>query len=382
MPSKANADADRAARSELKRILGLPFLPPALATRAAVRLRDWLRAAPRAMAPPPVHILESVLSLYDNRALGLLVELRVPERLDRPMSTDELAAACDADPDALDRLLHFAASRGFVQARRDGRFAPNATSIALRPGEGSWRAWVEFLSSDWFWSACRATDRAFSPDDPVPGIVGATGHEFFTYVNDVNPEAGAGFNAAMEAGATLQTLALVTSLDWTGVGSVCDVGGGTGATSQLLLRHLPGLDVTLFDLPSVVAEARSTLIEGPLADRCSIVGGSFFEWVPAGCDRYLLLAIVHDWADDKAVAILRNVRAALSGDARALVVETTLPERGHDAFAAASDLLMLTLADGRERTAAQHQALFAEAGLNLHATHQLPTGFVAYELGG
>ncbi len=382
MADRSRADAGAAARAELKRILGLPFLPPALATRTVGRLRDRIGSVPRAMAPPPVHILESLLALYDNRALGLMVELGVPEHLDRPMAVDELARSCAADPDALGRLLDFAAGRGFVAARRDGRFAPNATTAALRPGTGSWRAWVEFLASDWFWSACRATDRAFSPEDPVPGIVGATGHDFFHYVTEVDPGAGADFHAAMEAGASLQTLALIASLDWTGVTSICDVGGGTGAASHLLLQHLPTVDVTLFDLPAVVAEARPELAEGPLAPRCSLVGGSFFEKIPAGHDRYLLLAIIHDWADDEAVAILRQVRTALEGDARALVIETTRPDRGRDAFAAASDLLMLTLASGRERTSAQHRSLFAAAGLTLRATHALPTGFVAYELAG
>jgi hypothetical protein len=382
MADRRASDAGPSARSELKQILGLPFLPPAAATNVVTRIRELFGRAPRAMAPPPVHILESVLSLYDNRALGLLVELGVPERLNRPMSAGELAAACEAHPDALGRLLSFAASRGFVDARRDGRFAPNATTVALRPGDGSWRAWVEFLSSDWFWDACRRVDRSFTPDTPVPGIVGATGHDFFTYVNDVNPDAGTTFNAAMEAGATLQTLALVESLDWTGVGSICDVGGGSGATSQVLLQHLPSVEVTLFDLPAVATEVRPALTTPPLSDRCTIAGGSFFEAIPSGCDRYLLLAIVHDWADDEAVEILRNLGAALSGPARALVVETTLPERGQDSFAAASDLLMLTLASGRERTAAQHRALFRAADLTLYTTHRLPTGFVAYELGG
>ncbi len=145
------------------------------------------------------------------------------------------------------------------------------------------------------------------PDDPQPGIVAATGHDFFRYVNQVDPEAGASFNAAMEAGANLQTLALIASLDWTGVGSICDVGGGTGATSHLLLQHLPAVEVTLFDLPEVVDGARPALTGQPLAARCSIVGGDFFEAIPAGHDRYLLLAIVHDWADEEAVAILRRL---------------------------------------------------------------------------
>ncbi len=369
------------ARTELKRSLGAPLVPPPAATRLLTRFRSVLGRAGRRSAPPPVQILESVLSLYDNRALGLIVDLGVPERLDRPMTATELATACDADADAMERLLRFATSRGFVCRGRDGRFAPNATTEALRPGTGSWRAWVEFLSSDWFWNACRELDRSFARSEPVPGIVAATGHDFFDYVNRVNIEAGAAFNGAMEAGATLQTLALIDGLDWTGVDSICDVGGGSGAATEVILRYLPSVRATLFELPEVVAASRSTLSEGPLADRCELVGGNFFESVPAGLDRYLLLAIIHDWSDAEAVEILRNLHTALGPDSTAVVVEAVLPGDGHDDFANASDLLMLTLATGRERTRGEHMTLFRAADLDLRATHRLPTGFVAYELG-
>src|SRR5207245_2618885 len=156
------------------------------------------------------------------------------------------------------------------------------------------------------------------------GFEAALGHPFFEYVNHVRPEAGRVFNAAMQAGSTGQALALAHALDWSRTRTVCDVGGGTGAAIEALLGFAPELAATLYDLPEVVADARPALRSGPLAGRCTIVGGDFFESVPAGCDRYLLLAIVHDWDDDHATRILRNVRDALGPEGRAVVVDSVL----------------------------------------------------------
>jgi hypothetical protein len=184
----------------------------------------------------------------------------------------------------------------------------------------------------------------------------------------------------MAAGATVQALALERGLDWSGVRTVCDVGGGTGATLEYLLAGDDDLDGILFDLPTVVRAARPALTEGPLAGRCRIVGGSFFDEVPAGADRYLFLAIVHDWDDQAACRLLATAAAALGERSRAVVVEQVLSAHPRDEFAQTSDLLMATVAGGRERTLPQFEALFRRSGLRISARTVLPTGFTAFEL--
>lgn len=110
------------------------------------------------------------------------------------------------------------------------------------------------------------------------------------------------------------------------------------------------------------------------------VAGSFFDQIPTGHDRYLLLAILHDWDDDNAAAILATVGEALGVDGEAVVVETPLTRRIRDDFTAASDLLMFVLAAGRERTDDEYCQLFHHAGLQLHRRQLLPTGATAFVL--
>ena len=352
-------------------VLGAPVVPPGAVTRGVLRLRRGLGRVQREAVPGSLRILDGLFGLLDNRVLGLLCELDIPERLESPRTATELAVATGAPEDAMERLLRFGAARGFVGVDRTGRYRANAVTRMLRRDQpGSWRGWVEFASSDWFWAAWRRADAPFG-SPPESGMVAATGTEFFDHLEHGPPAAGAAFHAAMEAGATMQAVALHHGLDWDGVRRVCDVGGGTGAALRTLTRLRPDVEPLLFDRPEVVAAA---------PDDLPSVGGDFFVSVPRDCDRYLLLAVVHDWDHEDAVRILRAVRDALPEHGEAVVVENVLPDRPRDEFVVASDLLMLVLGPGRERTRAEFERLFAAAGLTLARHVVLPTGFSAFVL--
>jgi O-methyltransferase domain len=358
-------------RAFTRAVLGAPVVPPGRLTRCVLRFRRGLGRVQREAVPGSLRILDGLFGLLDNRVLGLLCELDVPEHLDAPRTTSQLATATGAPQDAMERLLRFSAARGFVGVDRKGRYRANAVTVMLRRDQpGSWRGWVEFASSDWFWAASRRADAPFAAR-PESGMLAATGAEFFEYLERGPRAAGAAFHAAMEAGATMQAVALHHGLDWDGIRRLCDVGGGTGAALRTLTRLRPDLDPLLFDRPEVVAGA---------PDDLPSIGGDFFTSVPGGCDRYVLLAIVHDWDDDDAVRILRAVRDALPEHGEAVVVENVLPDRPRDEFVVASDLLMLVLGPGRERTRRQFDALFAAAGLELARHVVLPTGFSAFVL--
>jgi hypothetical protein len=131
----------------------------------------------------------------------------------------------------------------------------------------------------------------------------------------------------------------------------------------------------LFDLPHVVADARALLEAGGVAWRCEIVGGSFFDGVPARANAYVLRAILHDWDDERSIAILENVRKAMAEGAVLLIVERVLPERAEEGVAADSYLLDLEMLvntpGGRERTASEFQAVLKAAGFG--AARVVPT---------
>ena len=112
----------------------------------------------------------------------------------------------------------------------------------------------------------------------------------------------------------------------------------------------------MFDLPETVRD------ESTFGDRCTFVAGDFFESVPAG-DVYVLSTILHDWDDERAAAILRTIRAHAPAGTRVLVIDAVVQPGNDPQGAKWLDLLMLTLAGGRERDEAQWRALLDRAGI-------------------
>src|SRR5262249_11869571 len=106
--------------------------------------------------------------------------------------------------------------------------------------------------------------------------------------------------------------AIATGYDFSGIRTLVDVGGGYGALLPPILAAHPEMRGVVFDLPHCRDGALRLLDETCLAGRCEFVGGSFFEGVaPAGADAYIMKSVIHDWNDERSVAILRNIRAAM-----------------------------------------------------------------------
>jgi hypothetical protein len=204
-------------------------------------MRDFLGLGRRKLAPPFIVTLEHLQGMIDNKALAVAVELEIPDRLhERPRRADELAREIGADTDALNRLLRFLVSRGLVGITKDGRYRNNTVSSALRRDHPwSARNWVLFFGGDWHWRIWNQAKHSFLTGESAAKE--ATGHEFFEYVNEVDPNAGEAFNGAMTEGSRLQGLLVVNAYDFSRASSVCDVGGGSGAIMCDLLAAHPHL---------------------------------------------------------------------------------------------------------------------------------------------
>ena len=155
--------------------------------------------------------------------------------------------------------------------------------------------------------------------------------------------------------------------DFSDVRTVVDLGGGTGTLLVEILRRHTHLSGVLLETPTVAARADAvfdaTDISRPLQ---AAAAGDFFERVPVGADCYVLANVLHDWDDARSVEILRNCRQAMSGAGRILIIERLIPEDGTDPVPTLlSDINMLVLTGGRERTNAEYSQLLTTAELQL-----------------
>ena len=300
-----------------------------------------------------------------SQALYVLATLRIPDLLaDGARTSDQLADAVGADPDALRRLLRALAQAGVLSAGEDGAFALTELGSSLRTDvPGSLHDFAAHVGRPYHWNTW--SELLESVRTGEPGFPRRHGESAWEY-RVRHPEDNDLFDAWMTAQTRLVDVAVFDGYDFGRFAHVVDVGGGRGAFLRALLERHPGRRVTLFDQEHVLAGV----------DDLETVAGSFFESVPAGADAYVLKSIVHDWDDDHAVAILRTCAAALEGDARLLLVERDLDR---DPIAPWIDIQMLVMLGGRERTAAEYGALFEAAGLRYAGTTPVGAGFAVHE---
>jgi orsellinic acid C2-O-methyltransferase len=184
-----------------------------------------------------------------------------------------------------------------------------------------------------------------------------------------NPEEAAIFDNAM-ANFTRQIAPVVAAAyDFSGFGTIVDIGGGNGVLLEGILAANPRLQGVVFDLPHVADRARTRLATTGIGDRYTVAGGDFFREVPGGGDAYLLKHVIHDWDDAQARAILATCRKAMRPDAKLLIIEGVYPPRIDQSElsrgAAANDVNMLVCTGGRQRSADEFRALCAGAGFAL-----------------
>ena len=315
-------------------------------------------------------------------SLHTVAELRIADLLARgPRSAEELATAAGVKLDPLRRVLRVLVAHGVFTERADGRFEQNElsdlllenASSSLRPSvllhgsKARWGLWPQMLHT------LRTGDTAFSK---------VHGMEVFDYLARHEEDARL-FSSVMRQGSAALAAEIVAGYDFGQFQTIVDVGGGHGFLLFRLLEAVPKARGVLFDLPDVIEGAHAALATRGLADRCTLVGGSFFDAVPPGGDGYIMKWILHDWDDASCLRILRNIRSAIPVHGRVVVVDRLLPEIVTDDASIRvnllMDLTMLMTHKGRERTETEVRRIFEQAAFVLTSVRTTATAHGIFE---
>jgi SAM-dependent methyltransferase len=286
-----------------------------------------------------------------------------------PKSVEELAAATDTHAPSLYRVLRAAASLGVFTEQANQHFALSANAELLRSDvPNSLRDIAIFMGEDWHWEVWGKT--MYSVRTGHSAWAQMHGEDVFDYFK-TRPEASSIFNRAMTSLSGLSTKAVTEGYDFTGINTLVDIAGGHGRLLAEILAANPSMRGVLFDLPQVIEGARENVAGANVADRVEFATGDFFVSVPAGGDAYIMKHIIHDWDDERALTILRNIKRAMNPGGRVLLVESVIADGNNQDFGKLMDIEMLVSPGGKERTAAEYEDLFARAGLRL--TRIVPT---------
>ena len=323
---------------------------------------------------PNAELLEMAMAYSRSRMLCAAAHLGIADALgDETRDVGFLAERCQADPDALYRLLRALSSIGVTEETTPEHFRLTPFGRPLRKNDPKsvWAAvvfWADLLADSWsLLTDCVRTGKPASEvrDPNIPS----------RWSQD--PDASAIFRAVMGTAPAEDYAPIAQAWDFSRSKVVADLGGGGGSLILAVLELNPHLQGMLVDLDPSIEAAKSRFAKEKPVSRCELIAADLMQSVPPGADVYMIKHVLHGRRDAEAITILRNCRAVIPQNGSLLIIEFVLPplvsQRDPQLEGRLmSDLNMLAVTGGRERSEREWRTLLEAAGFNL--TRVYPVG--------
>jgi hypothetical protein len=320
-------------------------------------------------------LTEMAMGYSRSRMLCAAARLGLADLLDdNPRSVDQLAASCDAHPGSLYRLLRALASFGIVVETAPHHFILTSLGRPLRKDapNSEWAAiifWADLLADSWsYLTECVRTGENAQRIMDRQGIASRWSKD---------PNAKAIFGAVMGTAPAEDYAPFARAWDFSNCQIVADLGGGGGALIAAVLHAYPNLRGLLVDRPEFIDKAASRFEKEGLASRCQTVGADLRQGIPAGAEVLMLKHVLHGYDDQAAIEILRHCRSVLPAQGRLLLIEFLLPDIVDHAdpkleHRLASDLNMLAVTEGKERSVFEWKTLLSAAAFECQRIIPVP----------
>lgn len=307
-------------------------------------------------------ISQLVNGFWTTQVLNVAVQLGIPEQLaSGPKTATSIAHTAQAHPSSVFRLLRALHTLGVCRAIDPQTFELTPAGHVLRADVPRSLRGRALFSGDMLWQ--QFGDLAYVVKTGNKTRVVDTGPEAFKKLN-ADPGRVDSFQRAMAEGSVRAARDAVVAYDFSGFASVLDLGGGYGGVLSVLLSSHPRMTGAVCDLEYLTGPASGYLQEAGVGARANFVAGDFFDAVPGPYDAYVLKFIIHDWDDELALKILRNIQRAATRSATLILLEQVIPENlstaASDQAVIRADLTMMTIGSG-ERTVAEYRRLLAQA---------------------
>jgi hypothetical protein len=303
-----------------------------------------------------------------SRILCAAARLGIADALgDSERTTEEIAQTCEAHASSLYRLLRALAVLGVTTETSPNRFRLTSFGQPLRKDAPNsvWPSvvfWADLLADSWshLTECIRTGDTAFQimQQQGIPSRWSTA------------PDANAIFRAVMGTAPAEDYMPIVKRWDFASRHTIADLGGGGGSLIAAILSAHPHLHGVLVDRPESIEAAKPRFESGHLASRSKLGAADLRAEAPPPADTYLLKHVLHGYNDTAAGELLRNCRSPMAPDARLLIIEFVLPDvvsapDPHLQPRLFSDLNMLAVTGGKERSASEWKALLQAAGFTM-----------------
>ncbi|EXB37024.1 (RS)-norcoclaurine 6-O-methyltransferase [Morus notabilis] len=327
-------------------------------------------------------IWKYMFRFVDSMALRCVVELRIPDIINSHGGPITLAQIVSSIPEAsspdiscLARIMRFLVRRNIFTAHHPSNGSEDITLYGLTHLSRWLLTCEQTLAPMLLW---QTDPTLMTPMHYFSGCVKGGGVPFekahgrgmFAFMSE-NEEFGKACNDAMECTARI-ILKEILSDSQCGdhvfgcLGSLIDVGGGTGGALSEIVKSYPHIKGINFDLPHVVSKA-------PVYAGVSHVAGDMFESIPSA-DAW----IMHDWMDEDCVKILKNCRKAVpEKSGKVIIVDVVLDLKGNGLFDDMGLILDLLMAahslGGKERTEKEWKKILKEGGFSCYKIIRIST---------
>lgn len=276
-----------------------------------------------------------------------------------PMTAAELAARLSLSEDAARRLLDAAASLDLAERRGGGRYGLGQLGAAFAGN----RAALSLVEHQTMLYADLADPVALLRGEKRAALADYWPYSDLERPKALQPEQVAPYSALMAASQPMVAQEALDAYDVSRHKRLMDVGGGEGVFLCAAAERAPDLQLTLVDLPAVAALARARFDAAGIMSRALIHGGDFLrEDLPKGADLVTLIRIVHDQDDERALALLQNIRRAVEPGATLLVIEAMSGVKGAEPLDAYYGFYTLAMGRGEPRRVEEIEALLRRAG--------------------
>src|SRR5271170_1219862 len=317
-------------------------------------------------------LVEMAMAYSRSRVLCAAARLGVADALgDEVRSVDFLAEKCQADVNALYRLLRALASIGVTEETTPEHFRLTALGKPLRRDvpQSVWPAvifWADLLADEWsLLTECVRNGK------PAREVRGPTIPSRWSQ----DPEGNSSiFRAVMGTAPAEDYAPIAKAWDFSRAKVVADLGGGGGSLILAVFGLYPHLRGMLVDLEPSIDTARPRFAEEDPSARCELIAADLTQSVPPGADVYMIKHVLHGRQDDVAITILKNCRAVIPQNGCLLIIEFILPPLVSHADPQLegklmSDLNMLAVTGGKERSEREWKILLEAAGFILTAIY-------------
>lgn len=319
----------------------------------------------------PLTLLPTLtLHMLLSRALFVAADLHVADILhQKPCSAYELASETNTHPEALQRMMHFLILNDFFMQDTQQVYHNNQNSEYIRCDHPQTVRPFVLHDDSTRWNALGNLD--YSITNNTPSFNHLYEIDYFSYTAQ-HPVLSKRFDEAMSIISAHENALIAQQCFFSG--TVADIGGGEGKLLKEIIAHNPDVAQGLvIDLPHVINNLKSD------SPKLEYSAGDFFQPLNITADTILLKRIIHDWNDEQATIILRNIANTMQPQTRLLIIDAVTDLCKSPAFLAGIDLLLLSIFGGKERNQKEWHALCTDAGLLIHHIHELTPEIHAIE---